>query len=156
MTLVDYYEFDKMPVFMAATPEFVKKHPDALVTYLKAWLDVANDFKNSPDKVADTIYSFYTSKGYQMSKDTFTKALARVEVHPGWPADLEAYMTKHAKSWSTPRSSRPCRTGRRRSTRRCCKRRWAEFCDAGRMTLAQPLSCTTSPRRRLPRRRFVR
>ena len=28
-TLVDYYEFDKMPVFMAATPEFVEQHPDA-------------------------------------------------------------------------------------------------------------------------------
>jgi NitT/TauT family transport system substrate-binding protein len=96
-TLVDYYEFDKMPVFMAATPDIVKAHPDALVNYLKAWLDVAKDFKDNPSKVADTIYSFYTSKGYQMSKDTFGKALARVDVHPGWPSDLEAYMTKHAQ-----------------------------------------------------------
>jgi ABC-type nitrate/sulfonate/bicarbonate transport system substrate-binding protein len=96
-TLVDYYSFDKMPVFMAATPEIVKQHPDVLVNYLKAWLDVAKDFKDNPGKVADTIYSFYTSKGYQMSKDTFTKALSRVDVHPGWPSDLEAYMTKQAQ-----------------------------------------------------------
>jgi len=96
-TLVDYYESDKMPVFMAATPDIVKQHPDALVNYLKAWVDVANDFQNQPDKVADTIYTFYTSKGYQMSKDTFSKALARVQVHPGWPDDLESYMTGHAK-----------------------------------------------------------
>jgi ABC-type nitrate/sulfonate/bicarbonate transport system substrate-binding protein len=96
-TLVDYYDFDKMPVFMAATPDIVKKEPDALVRYLKAWLEVAEDFKKQPEKVADTIYSFYTSKGYQLSKDTFSKALARVEVHPGWPNDLEAYMTKHAQ-----------------------------------------------------------
>ena len=82
---------------MAATPEIVKAHPDALVNYLKAWLEVAKDFKSNPGKVADTIYSFYTSKGYQMSKDTFTQALSRVDVHPGWPADLEAYMTKHAQ-----------------------------------------------------------
>src|SRR3974377_2436119 len=96
-TLVDYYDFDKLPVFMAATPEFVKQHSDVLVSYLKAWLDVANDFKRNPGKVADTIYSFYTSKGYQMSKDTFSNALSRVEVHPGWPSDLEAYMTKQAQ-----------------------------------------------------------
>jgi ABC-type nitrate/sulfonate/bicarbonate transport system substrate-binding protein len=96
-TLVDYYQFDKMPVFMAATPDIVKAHPDALVNYLKAWLEVEKDFKNNPGKVADTIYSFYTSKGYTMSKDTFSKALARVDVHPGWPSDLEAYMTKHAQ-----------------------------------------------------------
>src|SRR3974390_2712849 len=96
-TLVDYYDFDKLPVFMAATPEFVKRHSDVLVSYLKAWLDVANDFQSNPGKVADNIYSFYTSKGYQMSKDTFSNALSRVEVHPGWPSDLEAYMTKQAQ-----------------------------------------------------------
>jgi len=96
-TLADFYSFDKLPVFMAATPEFVEKNPDTVVAYLKAWLDVARDFKNEPKKVADTIYSFYTSKGYNMSKDTFAAALARVEVNPGWPGDLEPYMTHHAE-----------------------------------------------------------
>ena len=75
MTLVDFYSFDKLPVFMAATPEFVEKSPDTVVAYLKAWLEVAKDFKNNPNKVADMIYSFYTSKGYKMSKETFAKAL---------------------------------------------------------------------------------
>ncbi|HEX2257502.1 MAG TPA: hypothetical protein VHG92_12540, partial [Afifellaceae bacterium] len=48
-------------------------------------------------KVADAIYEFYTSKGYEMSRETFQKALAAVEVQPGWPADLEPYMEAHAK-----------------------------------------------------------
>ncbi|MGC1467337.1 MAG: ABC transporter substrate-binding protein [Pseudolabrys sp.] len=95
--LADYYEFDKLPVFMAATPEFVEKSPDTIVAYLKAWLDVAKDFKNEPNKVADTIFSFYTSKGYKMSKDTFAKALSRVEVNPGWPSDIKPYLTHHAE-----------------------------------------------------------
>lgn len=96
-TLVDFYSFDKLPVFMAATPDFVDKNPDTVVTYLKAWLEVANDFKNNPKKVADALYSFYTSKGYKMSQDTFQKALSRVEVHPGFPSGLEPYMTHHAE-----------------------------------------------------------
>jgi NitT/TauT family transport system substrate-binding protein len=96
-TLAEFYDFDKMPVFMAATPDFVEKNPETVVAYLKAWIDVAKDFKNSPDKVADVIYSFYTSKGYTMSKDTFKKALARVEVAPGWPSDLVPYMQKQAE-----------------------------------------------------------
>ena len=58
---------------MAATPEFVEKSPDTVVAYLKAWLEVAKDFKTNPNKVADTIYSFYTSKGYTMSQDTFAQ-----------------------------------------------------------------------------------
>ena len=75
----------------------MKDHGDALVPYLKAWLDVAKDFKNEPDKVADLIYGFYQSKGFKMSKKTFTNALSRVEVKPGWPDDLDPYMTHHAE-----------------------------------------------------------
>ena len=96
-TLVDFYSFDKLPVFMAATPEFVDKNPDTVVAYLKAWLECAEQFKNEHDKVSETVYKFYTSKGYKMSKDTFSKALGRVEVGPGWPADLDPYMQHHAE-----------------------------------------------------------
>ncbi len=95
-TLEEFYSFDKLPVFMAATPEYVEKNPDTVVNYLKAWLDAEKDFKNDPKKVADTIYGFYTSKGYKMSKETFTAAIGRVEVGVGWPDDLEAYMTRQA------------------------------------------------------------
>jgi len=97
ITISEFDQFDRLPVFMAATSEFVAKSPDTVVAYLKAWIQVANDFKSEPKKVADTIYSFYESKGYKMSKDTFTKALARVEVQPGWPADLVPYMQQQAE-----------------------------------------------------------
>src|ERR1700744_2226405 len=86
--LMDFSSVDPMPGFMAATPDFVAKKPDAVVAYLKAWLEVADDFKNNPKKVADVIYTFFTDKGYTMSLDTFAKALARVEVDPGFPGDL--------------------------------------------------------------------
>jgi ABC-type nitrate/sulfonate/bicarbonate transport system substrate-binding protein len=96
-TLMDYWSVDKMPVFMAATPELVAKGADTVVAYLKAWLDVARDFKESPNKVADAIYGFYASKGYSMSQETFRRALATVEVSPGFPSDLGPYMQQHAE-----------------------------------------------------------
>jgi NitT/TauT family transport system substrate-binding protein len=95
--LMDFSAVDAMPVFMAATPDFVQAKPDVIVAYLKAWLDVANDFKNAPQKVADVIYKFYADKGYNMSLDTFAKALARVEVNPGFPRDLQPYMQQQAE-----------------------------------------------------------
>ena len=95
--LLDYAGVDPIPVFMAATPDFIQKQPQTVVAYLKAWLDVAHDFKQNPKKVADVIYSFYSSKGYKMSQDTFGKALGRVEVDPGFPRDLEPYLNHHAK-----------------------------------------------------------
>jgi ABC-type nitrate/sulfonate/bicarbonate transport system substrate-binding protein len=96
-TVMDYWSVDRMPVFMAATPDLVASRPDAVVAYLRAWLDVARDFKERPDAVADTIYGFYADKGYSMSKETFRKALATVEVNPGFPADLQPYMQGHAE-----------------------------------------------------------
>src|SRR5262245_11333849 len=94
-TIMDYWGVDKMPVFMAATPEFVAKNGDAIVAYLKAWLDVARDFKDRAGAVADSIYEFYASKGYSMSKETFRKALATIDVDPGFPTDLAPYMARH-------------------------------------------------------------
>jgi NitT/TauT family transport system substrate-binding protein len=90
-------KYDKVPVFMAATPDFVEKNPDAIVAYLKAWLDVKKDFKDNPKKVSEVIYSFFTSKGYNMKPETFATAMGRVEVDPGFPSDLVPYMTKHAE-----------------------------------------------------------
>ncbi len=97
VSISEFDQFDRLPVFMAATPEFVQKSPETVVAYLKAWLEVAKDFKSDPKKVSDTIFSFYKSKGYKMAKDTFAKALARVEVQPGWPTDLVPYMQGQAE-----------------------------------------------------------
>ncbi len=96
-TIMDYWDVDKMPVFMAATPDFVQKSPETIVAYLQAWLDVGRDFKETPKKVVDTIYTFYTDKGYKMSPDTLREALGRVDVNPGFPADLKPYMQEQAE-----------------------------------------------------------
>jgi NitT/TauT family transport system substrate-binding protein len=96
-TLVDFYDFDKLPVFMAATPEFVRGKPDIIVSYLRAWLDAAEDFKKDPGKVYDVIYEFYASKGFKISKSTLVNAISRVVVDPGWSGNLDAYMTHHAE-----------------------------------------------------------
>src|SRR3954454_1251634 len=97
ITIMDFSSVDKMPVFMAATPDFVEKSAATAVTYLKAWQEAARDFKENPNKVADVIYSFYASKGYAMSKETFAKALARVEVAPGFPSDLVPNLQRDAE-----------------------------------------------------------
>jgi NitT/TauT family transport system substrate-binding protein len=96
-SIMDFSSVDRMPVFMAATPDFVDKNADTVVAYLKAWQEVAKDFKDNPAKVADVIYSFFASKGYSMSRTTFAKALARVEVNPGFPSDLQPQLQKDAE-----------------------------------------------------------
>ena len=97
VSIADVSQKDPVPVFMAATPEFVEKNGPTVVAYLRAWLDVASDFKKSPDKVASVIYDFYKTKGYKMTEKTFQTALSRVEVDPGFPKDLGPYMQGHAE-----------------------------------------------------------
>jgi taurine transport system substrate-binding protein len=96
-SIMDFSSVDKMPVFMAATPDFADKSPDTVVAYLKCWQEVARDFKDNPGKVADVIFAFFTSKGYSMSRETFAKALARVEVNPGFPTDLAPGLQRDAE-----------------------------------------------------------
>jgi taurine transport system substrate-binding protein len=96
-SIMDFSSVDRMPVFMAATPDFLQKNPDAVIAYLKAWQEVARDFKDNPGKVSDVIYAFFTSKGYTLSRDTFNKALARVEVSPGFPSNLQAGLQSDAE-----------------------------------------------------------
>ncbi len=96
-TVVSLYDYDPMPVFMAATPEFVEKNPQVVVEYLRAWLDVGKDFKQNPGKVTDTIYAYFTSRGYQMARETLNKAMANVEVDVGFPADVRSYLQQIAE-----------------------------------------------------------
>jgi NitT/TauT family transport system substrate-binding protein len=96
-TVVSLYDYDPMPVYMAATPEFIEKNPQVVTEYLRAWLDVAKEFKQNPAKVADVIYGFFTSKGYTMSRPTFSKAMANVEVDVGFPADARPYLQQIAE-----------------------------------------------------------
>ncbi|HYX65374.1 MAG TPA: ABC transporter substrate-binding protein [Burkholderiales bacterium] len=97
-TIMDYWDVDRMPVFMAATPDFVTAHPEETVRYLKAWLAVAEHFKNDKKKVSETIYGYYKSKGYQMSQSTFDQALGAVEVDVTFPGDLKSYMQQQAET----------------------------------------------------------
>jgi ABC-type nitrate/sulfonate/bicarbonate transport system substrate-binding protein len=97
ISIMDFSSIDKMPVFMAATPDFVQKNPDTVIAYLKAWQEVARDFKDNPAKVSDVILSYFTSKGFTMSRETLAKALARVEVNPGFPSGLEPDLRRDAE-----------------------------------------------------------
>jgi ABC-type nitrate/sulfonate/bicarbonate transport system substrate-binding protein len=97
ISIMDFSSIDKMPVFMAATPDFVQKNPDTVIAYLKAWQEVARDFKDNPAKVSDVIHSYFTSKGFTMSRDTLAKALARVDVNPGFPSGLEPDLRRDAE-----------------------------------------------------------
>jgi NitT/TauT family transport system substrate-binding protein len=54
--IMDFSSVDKMPLFMAATPDFMQENSEEIVAYYKAWLEAGRDFKENPAKVTDVIY----------------------------------------------------------------------------------------------------
>ena len=54
VTISEFDQFDRLPVFMAATPDFVDKNPDTVVAYLKAWLEVAQGLQGASRKRSPT------------------------------------------------------------------------------------------------------
>ena len=142
--IMNYYDVDKMPVFMAATPDFISKSPDAVVTYLKAWLEVAKDFKDNPTKVADAIYAFYTSKGYSMSQETFRKAMATVDVTPASRTTSSPTCRSRPRSCCGRRRSPRSRTG----ARRCARTSWRRRGRGRRPAIARAFWCTFALMRR--------
>ena len=95
--IMNYYDVDKMPVFMAATPDFIAEESRRGRDLSQGLARGREGLQGQPTKVADTIYAFYTSKGYSMSQETFRKAMATVDVNPGFPSDLKPYMQEQAE-----------------------------------------------------------
>jgi NitT/TauT family transport system substrate-binding protein len=95
--IMNFSDIDRLPVFMAATPDYVDKNGEAITAYLKAWLESGKEMKANPDKVAEAVHKFYTSKGFKMELSTMKKAMSGVEVDVGFPKDLIPYMTAHGE-----------------------------------------------------------
>jgi ABC-type nitrate/sulfonate/bicarbonate transport system substrate-binding protein len=96
--IMNFSDFDRLPVFMAATPDYVEKNGEAVTAYLKAWIESGKEMKANPDKVGDVVHKFYTSKGYTMKLETMKKAMAGVEIDVGFPTNLVPYMTAHGEA----------------------------------------------------------
>ena len=97
-TIMDYWDVDKMPVFMAATPDFIAEEPGHRGGLSEGLARGGARLQGATRTRSPTRSTrFFTSKGYSMSQDTFRKALATVDVNPGFPSDLEPYMQQQAE-----------------------------------------------------------
>ena len=100
VTISEFDNFDKLPVFMAATPEFVAEKPGHRGRLSQGVARSRQGLQEQPEQGRRIDLFVLHVEGLQLSKDTFAKALARVEVQPGWPSDLKPYMTQTgAKFW---------------------------------------------------------
>jgi ABC-type nitrate/sulfonate/bicarbonate transport system substrate-binding protein len=67
---------------------FVDKNPDTVVAYLKAWLEVAKDFKQNPKQGRRHDLFVLHFKGYTMATGHLRQGPCTRGGRSGWPTDL--------------------------------------------------------------------
>ena len=123
-TVMNYWDVDRMPVFMAATPEFVDRAPSCWSPTSRAGLPWPTDFKHNHQKVSDTIYAFYTSQGLQDGAANLRQGGVADRGEPRLPAGGElATCASRPRCCCARRRSRRCPTGRRPCAPSSCRRR---------------------------------
>jgi len=123
---MDYSSVDRMPVFMGRHARFRRQEPGHRDRLSQAWQDVARDFKESPGKVADVIYAFFTPRLQHVEGHIARRSRASRSAR-GFPSDAATGLQRTPRCCCARRRSPPSRTGRRRcgpsSGRRPARRR---------------------------------
>ena len=116
--IMNFWSVDNVPVFMAATPDFVDKNPDTVVAYLKAWLEVTRDFKENPEQgVGRDLFVLHVQGLHHEARDLRQGAGAR-RGRSGLPDRPRALHAAETPRCCCRRRRFPrCRTGRRRCGR---------------------------------------
>ena len=92
-----FFRLRPMPVFMAATPEFVQKKPDTMVAYLKAWLDAAQRLQGQAEEGRRRDLHILRRQGLQdVARDVRDGAVPR-RGQSRLSRDLKPYMQKQAE-----------------------------------------------------------
>ena len=93
-TLVDFSSFDKLPVFMAATPEFVEKNPDTVVELSQGLARRREGLQEQSEEGRRHDLRLLHVEGLQdVAGHLHARRSAASRSRPGWPDDLEPYMS---------------------------------------------------------------
>lgn len=60
--ILDYAEFDLVPVWLAVNKPVMEKKYDAVVAFMRGWLGTVKIFKNDPDRAARAVWGYYKSR----------------------------------------------------------------------------------------------
>lgn len=96
--LVDYSQFDLVPVLLAVNRSALDKRGDELLRFMKAWLAAARMFKEDNARVTRIVWDFYKARGYSVSQEVIRRSLVHMNVTPDFIPELKPYLTDIAQT----------------------------------------------------------
>lgn len=95
--LVDYSQFDMLPVLLAANRSAVEGKRDAVIAFLRGWLAAIKLFTNSREQATRIVWNYFGSEGLSVSDRVIRLMLSKLDFNPDYVSGLPAYLTEQSK-----------------------------------------------------------
>jgi len=96
--LLDYSEFDIQPVFLGVNRPVLETKREALVAFLRGWLQAARIVREQPDKAAAIVTAHFKSQGYDMKPEVIKRMLTKLDITPTFQPNLKEYLTAESQT----------------------------------------------------------
>lgn len=97
VSLLDYTQFDMVPVILAVNRPVVERKHDAVVAFLRGWLEAAKIVRDTPDRASRVVWNHFKAQGYDISEAVIRHMLTKIEVNPNYKPNLKEYLDEEAK-----------------------------------------------------------
>ncbi|MGE5089745.1 MAG: ABC transporter substrate-binding protein [Candidatus Levyibacteriota bacterium] len=95
--LLDYSEFDMVPVILAANRPVLEHKHEAAVAFFRGWLDAVDIMKKDPARSAKIVWNHFKSQGYEVKEAVIEHMIAKLEIDSNYSSKLSAYLTDESK-----------------------------------------------------------
>lgn len=90
--ILDYAEFDMVPVWLGINKPVLDKRRDAVMGFLRAWVATIDILQKDPERAAAIVHENFTKMGFAVSKQAISTMLGKLDANAGYVPRLEAYL----------------------------------------------------------------
>ena len=101
--LLDYSEFDLQPVFVSVNRAVLETKREALVAFLKGWLQAGRIVREDPEKTARIVTAHFKAQGYDMQPAVIKRMLTKLDIVPTFQPNLKQYLAAESLSMQQQR-----------------------------------------------------
>jgi NitT/TauT family transport system substrate-binding protein len=95
--LVDYSQFDMLPVVLAANRSAVERKRDSVIAFLRGWLDAIKLFTDSREKATQIVWNYFKNEGFDVSVKVIRLMLSKLDFNPNYVPALPAYLKEQSR-----------------------------------------------------------
>ncbi len=97
VAIIDYADFDILPVILVANRPVVEQKRATVVALLRGWLAGVKLFETQPAQAAKIVFDFFKAQGFSVSEAVVKRMLSKLDVTPTYKPGLREYLEDEAK-----------------------------------------------------------